>query len=265
MLDYISSRSDVFEAVTDACVYLLKKDPEAQKCREYLDSRLSRKAQVKYGFGYFPTLNNLDSLINMVGRKYLEEFSVIYQKYNNNGSVLSGHFSEHNMIMPFRDVHGDIVSLLGRSILPDDLQKDRKIQKYKYSINADKELYVYGLDLAKSSIIKKGYVICVEGQFDCIACRERGIENVVALGWATLSRYQLFQLAKYTENIVLLLDSDEAGEKGISKAKSRFGEIINLKSMSPPSGFKDIDEFFKKEPSDERKSNAVSLLKNLEI
>lgn len=265
MFNYINSRSDVFEAVTDICTYLLRKDPEARKCREYLDSRLSKEEQVKYGFGYFPTSDNLKYLIDSVGRKHLEDFSIIYNKYNNNGAILSGHFSEHNMIMPFRDVHGDIVSLLGRTILPDDLQKERKIQKYKYSVNADKELYVYGLDLAKSSILEKGYVICVEGQFDCIACHRKGIHNVVALGWATLSRYQFYQLSKYTDNIVLLLDSDEAGIKGVNRAKSRYGDIVNIKSISPPFGYKDIDDFFKKEPSEERKSSAVSLLKNLVI
>ena len=128
---------------------------------------------------------------------------------------------------------------------------------------ADKELYVYGLDLAKKSILEKDFVICVEGQFDCIACHKMGIDNVVALGWATLSRYQAYQLSKYTKNIVLMFDNDSAGKKGVARAKSKYSGIVNIESLFPPQGYKDIDEFFKKEASIERKENAVSLLKNL--
>src|SRR5690606_13299085 len=106
-----------------------------------------------------------------------------------------------------RDVYGDIVSVLGRNILPPDEQKRLGIQKYKYTLNAAKEMHVYGLDVAKEHILNKNYVICVEGQFDCISCHENGVSNVVALGWATITKYQLFQLLKYTDNIILLFDN----------------------------------------------------------
>jgi len=263
MLQDLIERSDVFEAITDACSHLLRTHPDAQECREYIDARLSKEFQARHSIGYFPSTHNLDVMIELVGREALEKFSIIYPKYTATGSVLKGHFNDHSLVMPFRNVHGDIVSILGRSILPDSQQKELKIQKYKYSINADKELYVYGLDLAKKSILEKDFVICVEGQFDCIACHKMGIDNVVALGWATLSRYQAYQLSKYTKNIVLMFDNDSAGKKGVARAKSKYGGIVNIESLFPPQGYKDIDEFFKKEASIERKENAISLLKNL--
>ncbi len=263
MLSDLKERAEVFDLVTDACSYLLRKDPQAQACQEYLDLRLPRDVQEKYGFGYFPNSNNLNSLIKFVGKDNLEKFNIIYPQYIATGKVLRGHFNDHNLIMPFKNVYGDIVSLMGRTILPDSEQKDKQIQKYKYSLNADKELYVYGLDVAKKEILEKGYVICVEGQFDCIACHEVGITNVVALGWATLSRYQFYQLLKYTDNIIMMLDNDEAGEKGKAKAKSRYGKIVNIKTLSPPDGYKDIDEFIRLEQSVQRKEAVINKMKNL--
>ena len=263
MLQTLTRRAEVFEAVTDACSYLLRTSPDAKDCREYIDSRIPKSLQNKYGFGYFPKSNKLDSLIDFVGKEQLEEFNIIYPRYIAAGKITRGHFSDNNLVMPFRNVHGDIVSLLGRSILPDSEQKDNQIQKYKYSLDADKELYVYGLDVAKKAILEKGYVICVEGQFDCIACHEMGITNVVALGWATLSRYQFYQLLKYTDSIVLMMDNDEAGEKGKVKAKARYSNEAIIKTLSPPNGFKDIDNFIRKEPSGERKEKVINMMNNL--
>jgi len=263
MLGTLKSRAQVFEAIIDACSYLLVKDPNAKSCRDYINKRIPRDLQIKYGMGYFPSSNNLDSLIKHVSREYLEKFNIIYPGYISSGKVLKGHFSDHNLIMPFRNGYGDIVSLLGRSVLPDSEQKDNQIQKYKYTLNADKELYVYGLDLAKEEIIKKGYVICVEGQFDCIACHSVGVYNVVALGWATLSRYQFYQLLKYTDNIILMLDNDEAGEKGKVKAKSRYSDLASIKGLSPPNGYKDIADFIKEEPITNRKEEVINMMKNL--
>jgi len=143
--------------------------------------------------------------------------------------------------MPFRDEHGRIVSLLGRTI-----STEKAIQKYKYTLGAHKEMFVFGLNKAKESIIKKNYAICVEGQFDCITCQSKGINNTVALGWANCSRYQFFQLRRCTNNLVLLLDNDDAGEKARHKIKARYGAFCNITSIKPPSDFKDIDEFLRK-------------------
>lgn len=265
MISDFKFKNDVYEGVIDVCSYMLRKDAEAEACRNYIDQRLSREAQGKYKIGYFPSsIDGINKLISFVGRKELEELSLIYQRYAGNGSVITGHFSDNNLIMPFMDAHGYIVSLLGRSILDSETQKENKIQKYKYSINADKELYVYGLERAKASILEKGYAICVEGQFDRIRCEEMGIHNVIAVGWATLSRYQLYQLSKYTDSIVLLFDNDEAGDKGRVAIKKRFGKLLTVSTMRPPSGYKDIDEFFQKEESSEKIDAAIKLLNNLE-
>ena len=80
MLKELTERSDVFEAITDACSHLLRTHPDAQNCRQYINARLSRDFQARHGLGYFPSTHNLDTIIGLVGRKSLEKFSIIYPK-----------------------------------------------------------------------------------------------------------------------------------------------------------------------------------------
>lgn len=258
----MNNKQDLYEALIDSASFLLRKESEAEPCRNYINTRLSKSAQQKYGFGYFPNVNGLDKLINLAGKDALEKHSIIYNKYSNYGSFLTGHFVDHNLIMPFRDVYGDIICILGRSILPQSERDALAIQKYKYTLSANKEFYVYGLDIAKDAILNKNYVICVEGQFDCISCHENGISNVVALGWSTLTKYQLFQLLKYTDNIILLFDNDDAGKNGVNIAKKRFAKYANIKSIKPKNGYKDIDEFLRMSDNVD-KCAAINMLNNL--
>ena len=85
----------------------------------------------------------------------------------------------------------------------------------------------------------------MEGQFDCIQAHANKIENVVALGSSNISFEQLALLLRYTNNIVLLLDNDEAGAEGRRLAVEKYGKYCNLINKYIPLGFKDLDEFIK--------------------
>jgi DNA primase len=253
----------MYERVLKACRYILKHDAIAKEAQEYLDTRLSRKLQDQYEFGFFPADDDLEYLFSLVGRERLEQENIVYKKWLASGTVLHGHFADHNLVMPFRDIYGNIIALLGRCLLSDERQKELCLQKYKYSFESNKDLFVFGLDKAWSSIIEKDCVIGVEGQFDCIACHAEGITNVVAFGWANLSRYQMFQLHRYTNNIILMLDKDEAGISSMSRIKRRFSPFANIETVSLPSGYKDIDEFLRKETDTVWRQTVIDGLKNL--
>jgi DNA primase catalytic core len=231
--------------VLRACQHLLVGSEQAQQARQYLNSRLGLKDQLMWEFGYFPTDHYLSELTNLVSKADLEFLNLYYPKFLAGGIAPHGHFSDHNLIMPFRDVHGNIVSLLGRSLLSEEDHQESLLHKYKYSSGCQKDLYVYGLDKAKDAIIAEDCVIGVEGQFDCIALHTHGIHNAVAFGWANLSRYQMFQLHRYTNNIILMYDNDEAGQKAKKRVREKYKNVANIKLVSPPKQFKDIDEFFR--------------------
>lgn len=246
----IEERSGCFKQITEACSYILHHDPIAANARKYLADRLPQEAQLKYELGYFPNDQNLKYLLSLVDKDILEAVGAVYPRLIAGGSSAHGHFNLHNIVMPFKDVYANTIALVGRTMFNNAEQKELEIQKYKYTFGLNKELHTFGMHLAKDYIIAKNCVICVEGQFDCISCQFNGLKNVVALGGAYMSRYQLFQLHRYTNNIILLLDNDKAGSAGKLKIKKKYSKFANIVSVSipqiPGQEIKDIDEFIKK-------------------
>jgi len=211
----LKERSKLFQEVVDACQYILEQDQIAEDARNYLDSRLPRTVQKQFGFGYFPDDTRLNELISLIDKATLESVGVVYPKFVSGGAVPRGHFNSHNLVMPFRDVYGNIVSLLGRTLLSAEEQKEQKIQKYKYTLGANKDLYVFGLDLAKDDIVKNDYVICMEGQFDFISLFTAGVRNSVAVGWANMTRHQFFKLHRFYKLINIVFGREDfTGCKG---------------------------------------------------
>ena len=236
-------KQKVLKKVVIGCQQLLLTSDAARGARRYLNSRLDKKDQMLWQFGYFPGDDCLSELTSIVSKKDLEDLNLYYPKFLSGGFAPHGHFSDHNLVMPFHNVYGDIVAILGRCLLTEKVRQETLLHKYKYSTGCQKDLFVYGLDKARDYIIENDFVVGVEGQFDCIALHSKNIRNSVAFGWANISRYQMFQILRYTNNIVLMLDNDEAGNKAKKKIKERYKDVANIKIVSPPSGFKDIDEF----------------------
>lgn len=252
---------ELFAQVVAACRYLLMYDPIGQGAQEYLNSRFDPSSQYKFQFGYFPTNEQIYKLTDLVDEDILEQLGLRYNKYESGAIVKHNHFHYHNLICPFNDEYGNIISLLGRTSLSNEERKKLQIQKYKYSYGTPKELYLFGLDKAKKYIIDKNYVICVEGQYDAITCHSRGVRNVVALGGCSLTKFHFYNLNKYTNNIYILLDNDEAGEKGKNKIKNRYKEYANVRGLSLGKMiYKDIDDCLRK---DSRANDVVNWLNSL--
>ncbi len=257
------SKQKLLRKVVRACQDLLMTSDKARSARRYLNSRLDKDAQMSWKFGYFPEDDNLHILTSLVKKEELESLKLYYPKFIEGGQSSHGHFSEHQLILPFCNVHGEIIALLGRCLLTEEERQERLLNKYTYSAGCRKDLFVYGLDKAKKSIIENDCVIVTEGQFDCISLHNHDITNAVAVGWANLSRYQMFQIHRYTNNIIVMLDNDEAGQRGKTKIKEKFKDVANIKLISPPTGFKDIDEFFRGSTDTKEIGHVIDILKNL--
>lgn len=262
MPDSTQKTQRIFNRFVKVTQELLHTSPVAQKAKQYLDSRLAEEHQKTYEFGFFPDDDNLHILTKMFPKEQLDELGFCYPKFVAGGLAPHGHFAQHNLIMPFRDVHGNVISILGRCLIDEAEREEIGLQKYKYSIGSKKDFFVYGLDKAKQHIIEKNVVIGVEGQFDCISLHVAGVRNVVAFGWANVSRYQMFQLHRYTNNIILMFDSDEAGKKAKSRVKTRYKDIANIKTISQPKGYKDIDQFLRTSTDEVDRNSVIERLKS---
>ncbi len=244
----IHQYSALFEIVIQACQELLLTSPEAEQTRSYLKSRFLPQSQQDFQLGFFPSNLHLNQLISKVGEKSLKELGLIYNSYPYN--LIQGILNHHNLIIPYRDDYGNVISLIGRTLLSESELKNHNetkipISKYKYTNNFSKSLYLFGLDRAKHEIRKSGNVIIVEGQIDCITCHAYGIKNVVAIGGSNLSRHQFYLINKFADNIYLLLDNDIAGFKGEQKLKHLYQKYSSIKKIPLPEEYKDVDQYLK--------------------
>lgn len=84
--------------------------------------------------------------------------------------------------------------------------------------------HLFGLNLAMYSIVKDGFVIVCEGQFDVMSMHSQGIKNVVGINGAALSPIHVMLLKRWTDQMVLLLDGDDAGKKAAERAR----EVLDI-------------------------------------
>lgn len=243
----LKAQSEDFAEVLSACSTLLKYNPLAADTKKYLDERIPAYYQTKFGFGYFPQNEHLNILIDLVGEAKLKSLDLIYDKWkaDSNQAVKAKHglLANHNLIMPYKDLYGNIIALVGRSLLPAEQRQEYNISKYKNTA-FHKALHLFGLYNSKKSILSNKAAIIVEGQFDCISCHARGIHNVVALGGVNLTKYQFSILNRYTNNIYLLLDNDSPGLSAADKIINRYSKFANIKKIQLPVYYKDIDQYF---------------------
>ena len=128
----------------------------------------------------------------------------------------------------------------------------------KYVNSPDSEIYhkereLYGLFQAKKAIAKEDRVYMVEGYTDVIAMHQCGLENVVANSGTALSVHQIKLLRRFTQNITLLYDGDEAGIHAAMRGTDMLlAEGMNIKVLLLPDG-DDPDSFSKKHSAQEFK------------
>lgn len=122
---------------------------------------------------------------------------------------------------------------------------------------------LYLLNFAKNEIGKKNYSIVVEGYFDAVMMHQFGFANTVASLGTALTREQAGVLSRYSKNIVLAMDPDEAGQKAADRAIEIFEEEgLNVKILPLPKGF-DPDLFLRERGAAELKkqiARSVSII-----
>lgn len=146
------------------------------------------------------------------------------------------------VIFPWVSVSGKVIAFGGRLL---DSRTKGISQKYVNSPGSEiyqKDHALYGIYQAKKAIGKFDLVYMVEGYTDVVSMHQCGIENVVANSGTALSTYQIKILRRFTSNIVLLYDGDEAGQHAALRGTDMLlSEGMNVKVLLIPDG-KDPDE-----------------------
>ena len=153
------------------------------------------------------------------------------------------------VMYPIFTISGKVVGFGGRT-----LRKDKDVAKYVNSPESDiykKSYELYGLYQAKSSIVKKDTCILVEGYMDVISMHQAGVENVVASSGTSLTEGQIRLIHRFTENIIVIYDSDPAGIKASLRGIDMLlAEGMKVKVLLLPEG-DDPDSFAQNHSSTE--------------
>ena len=231
----------------------LKNDPDGIAIgKQYFRSRGIRDDIIeKFQLGY--SLQKRDALSSEALKKgYKEEFLMktgICYKRENDGTLVDRYAGR--VIFPWFNISGKVVAFGGRLL---DARTKGVQQKYVNSPDSEiyhKERELYGLYQAKRAIVKDDRVFMVEGYTDVIAMHQAGIENVVANSGTALSMHQIHMLHRFTQNITLLYDGDEAGIHAAMRGTDMLlSEGMNIKVLLLPDG-DDPDSFARKHSSDE--------------
>ena len=167
-----------------------------------------------------------------------------YREGQGGGSLVDRY--RGRVIFPWFGVSGKVTAFGGRLL---DARTKGVAQKYVNSPDSDiyhKERELYGLFQAKKTIAKEDCVYMVEGYTDVVSMHQCGIENVVANSGTALSVYQIRLLHRFTSNIVLLYDGDEAGQHAALRGTDMLlAEAMNVKVLLLPEN-EDPDSFARK-------------------
>lgn len=233
---------------------LLLNDIDGQTIgRQYFRSRGIRDdIMEKFQLGYAPAKR--DSLSQAaISKGYKEEFLIKTGLCfrTDKGEIIDRYSGR--VIFPWFTLSGKVSAFGGRK-----LDSATKGVSQKYVNSPESEIYhkdheLYGLYQAKKAIAKEDCVYMVEGYTDVIAMHQCGLENVVANSGTALSVFQIKQLRKFSNNIVLLYDGDEAGIHAAMRGTDMLlSEGMNIKVLVLPDG-DDPDSFARKHSVEEFK------------
>ncbi len=227
--------------------YLLLNHKIGEKALNYILERgISKDSLSLFKIGYAPPLwDGLQKFL--VGKKGfaatdLEKVGLIIR------SSKMGFYDRFRdrLMFPLLDHRGNITGFAGRLLDPN--VKEAKYVNTPETLVYHKSELLYPLQITKEAIKKENSAVVVEGELDAISSYQVGIQNVVAIKGSALTEPQARLLKRFTENLILSLDADTAGDiasrRGIEIADN-LGLNIKVVSLEK---YKDPDEAAQKEP-----------------
>ena len=199
----------------------------------------------KFRLGY--SLDEWDAMVKAARQKgykedYLVKTGLAYRR--DNGQVNDKY--RGRVMFPWFSVSGKIVAFGGRVL---DARTKGVNQKYINSPESEifhKSNELYGIFQAKKQMVKEDLVYMVEGYTDVISMHQCGVENVVANSGTALNEAQIRLIHRFTSNITLLYDGDEAGiHAALRGTDMLLADGMNVKVLLLPDG-DDPDSFARK-------------------
>lgn len=214
----------------------------AEMSRKYLKDRgFTDEDILVFNLGFAP--DTFDSVVNnaiknRMDLKSLEKLGIIKKnkidKYND--------FFRNRIIFPIKDNKGRVIAFGGRVM-------DDSLPKYLNSPETEifkKNSALYGIDLALQHIKEQKNIFILEGYVDVISLHRAGIKNSVATLGTALTDNHINFIKRYTDEIILVFDGDDAGIKASLRSVDLFvNSSVYVKIVLIPEKL-DPDEYLKK-------------------
>jgi len=248
-----SSREELYELYRRTTVtfqHFLREKPEGKDALKYiLDRGISEEMIERFQLGFAPCERDfLHKFLRQKGYSddFLEKSGLFSSRYKTI-PLFSG-----RLMFPIMDRQGKIVAFGGRA-LPGVVQSDGK-EPPKYINSPETEIYrkgqtLFAIDQAKPQMRQSKTAYLAEGYMDVIALHQAGIVNAVAPLGTAFTDEQASWLRRWVEKVVLIFDSDEAGEKAAYKA------IITCRKNGISCSLANTAEGFEKEGVDTDNQN----------
>lgn len=248
-------KEQIFHALRAAAMFYHKTlmSSKGKICLDYLEKRgVSQKSITNFGMGYSPDFETIEKVLTKQGfsQDTLRKAGIIDK--SENGKTYDA-FHER-LTFPLINIYGDVVGFSARLI------EDKPIAKYKntaQTIVFDKSHVIFGINFIKKLRdelrAKVPKVILVEGQLDVVAMHQAGFNNTVACLGTAITPFHAAELKKLTDNIILLLDGDSAGQKATMRSIDILKPSgLSIKVATLPENL-DPDEFLKKYSKEDMK------------
>ena len=213
--------------------------PAGAECLQYVQQRgLSKAIVTTFGIGFAP--NSWNALVDAMKKKgytdqELKDADLAGEK---NGRIYDRF--RNRLMFPIFDVRGNVIGFGGRVL---DDSKPKYLNSNETLI-FNKRKNLFGLNFAKKT--KLPNIILVEGNIDVVTLHQYGFDNAVASLGTSLTEEQVNLLSRYTEQVVLTYDADEAGQRAAQRAIPMLEKAgIQVKVLQMKDA-KDPDEFLHK-------------------
>jgi len=218
--------------------------------RDYVDDRqISEEAARRFGLGWAPQgWDNLTKAAQEAG-KPLEELARLGLLIKKDQGGFYDRFRQR-LMFPVIDALGRVIAFGGRTLADDPAKYINSPESSLFN----KSRTLYGLHAAKDSIIRERTAIIVEGYTDCLMAHQYELTNVVATLGTALTREHAQVLSRYADRIILVFDSDVAGQKAADRAiEVFFSQQMEVKLVTLPAGLDPCD-FLKQHGEDGKKA-----------
>ncbi len=239
-----SRRERMLELNRDAARFFFShlNSSEGKTAKDYIAKREISPAMVRgFGLGFAP--DSWDALVKaMTNKGYtkpeLLDAGLARASKKGNGGIYDTF--RNRLMFPVIDVRGSVIGFSGR-ILDDG---EPKYMNSPETLVFNKSRNLFAMNLAKKS--KKGYIILSEGNIDVVALHQAGFDCAVASLGTSLTPEQARLISRYTNEVVIAYDGDNAGQKAAQRGIGILEKLDLKVRVLRLTGAKDPDEYIKK-------------------